>query len=238
MISIQLVLSQFQNGLQFRNGNSIKSFIKKHMLMQIFHTPLQKIRSPKYTYLLSAFIWIYLFFSIPVLAHHPWDGELQELDFMGGVFSGLAHPTPILGFDHFLFLLSIGLVGATNRSKLIPSLVCVGLIGAILSQFLPLFPAAEFVMGLTLVASALVALKKVSAIFVSPLIFAHGFVLVNAMIGFEQHSLFGYLTGLLISQSLILFIGSFMFEKLWKQKEIFCAIFLGAGLVIAGGSIL
>ncbi len=189
-------------------------------------------------YLITALIALGMFISIPANAHHPWDGQIEQFNFLQGVLSGLAHPTPVLGFDHFLFLISIGLIGKDNRLKWIPGLVAIGLLGSMLSQVLPLFPGVEVLIGLSIIASALLSLKKIRIIFFTPFIFLHGLVLGNAMIGIEPTPLAGYLGGLLISEILIILLGSFVFERFWMQRRMFCTAFLGAGLVITTNIIL
>ncbi|KGG12806.1 MULTISPECIES: HupE/UreJ family protein [Prochlorococcus] len=185
-------------------------------------------------FLLGLLFLLACFIALPVQAHHPWEGQEKNLNLLQGFVSGLAHP--VLGFDHFLFLMSIGLIGGMAPIKRIPPLVSVGLLGAISSQFFPLFPAAELIISLSLVASALVALGKLPIRLIFPMIYLHGYVLGNAMIGVEMSPLSGYLLGLLISESLAIWLGILTLKRLLIHKDIFCGVVLGAGLIMAGNT--
>jgi len=58
--------------------------------------------------------------AAPALAHHPMESMGLEPTALTGLISGLAHP--VLGPDHLLFLLVLGLVGwqRSLRSALVP----------------------------------------------------------------------------------------------------------------------
>ena len=88
-----------------------------------------------------------LIICVPAKAHHPFEGREPELlNSIEGILSGLAHP--ILGFDHLLFLLSIGLVGTLSIRRWIPVLLFSGLLGTLLSWAFPLVtPGLEMAMG-------------------------------------------------------------------------------------------
>ena len=61
----------------------------------------------------------------PALAHHPFGmGEGSELSILQGLASGIGHP--LLGPDHLLFMLAIGLVGLRNPSKWVLPLLLIG----------------------------------------------------------------------------------------------------------------
>ncbi len=46
----------------------------------------------------------------PAIAHHPFGGETPS-NFVEGFLSGLGHP--IIGLDHFTFVVASGFLGAT-----------------------------------------------------------------------------------------------------------------------------
>ncbi|WRH65887.1 MAG: HupE/UreJ family protein [Planktothrix sp. GU0601_MAG3] len=57
-------------------------------------------------------LWVGLLFLLmaqPARAHHAFGGETPE-NFFQGFLAGLAHP--IIGIDHFAFVISIGLIAA------------------------------------------------------------------------------------------------------------------------------
>jgi len=194
---------------------------------------LQAINGKKH-FALGILILIPLVFALPAYAHHPWEGEVASFHFFQSLASGILHP--VLGFDHLLFLLSIGLVGGISPIKGVPSLVAIGLTGSLSSQFLPLIPGSEVVAALSLIASAFVFLRKLPRGLIVPLIFCHGYVLGNAMLGAEPTPLIGYLMGLLVSETLIVLGGLLLVERFCDQRKILCGILMGAGLILASNN--
>ena len=74
-----------------------------------------------------------LFGLLPtVLAHHPFGMEEVSLSPIQGFLSGVGHP--LLGPDHFLFLVALMLVGWDQPRRWIPTLLAVGLLGSALAQ--------------------------------------------------------------------------------------------------------
>jgi urease accessory protein len=57
-----------------------------------------------------------LLMSAPALAHHPMGGKTPA-NFAEGFLSGLAHP--VIGFDHFAFIVAVGLLAATKRQGIL-----------------------------------------------------------------------------------------------------------------------
>ena len=79
----------------------------------------------------------FAFIPFPAEAHHPWESQMGDFNFLQGFASGLAHP--ILGFDHLLFLISVGLIGGVSLFTRVPLLLFFGLLGTTFSQFIPIF---------------------------------------------------------------------------------------------------
>jgi len=63
----------------------------------------------------SLFVVVGLFLPVPAFAHHAMGG-LTPQTFVQGLLSGLAHP--VIGLDHFLFLLMAGVLAYSLRSPL------------------------------------------------------------------------------------------------------------------------
>mgnify|MGYP000933048466 CR=1 FL=1 len=117
------------------------------------------------------------FIPFPVEAHHPWESQMGNFNFLQGFASGLAHP--ILGLDHLLFLISVGLIGGVSLFTRVPLLLFVALLGTALSQFIPIFQGAETVMGISVVCASLVAFRRLPLFLIPIFVFSHGFVLGN-----------------------------------------------------------
>ncbi len=173
----------------------------------------------------------FLGLSSPALAHHPWDTDPETLSLFQGLLSGLAHP--VMGLDHFFFLVSIGLVGLLSMKRWLPLLIASGFIGTLLTLISPdLIPGAEVVMGLSLVASAFVSLGVLHPYLMMPLIASHGYVLGQAMIGAEPTPLAGYFLGVLASQSLLIIFGVITCRQFWDNRRVLSGILMGIGLSI------
>ncbi len=177
------------------------------------------------------------FLILPIQAHHPFEGNPSEgFSFIQGLLSGLAHP--IVGLDHFLFLLSIGLVGDFTTKKWVPLLLCVGLVGSSLAVLFPSPPFPEVLVGMTLLAAAIVFLQRLKILWMLPLIACHGYVLGQPMIGAEPTPLVSYLIGLLFSETLLILGGLAFFRRYINQKGIFVGTLIGAGIVFTYGAVL
>ena len=178
------------------------------------------------------------FTVIPAHAHHPFEGRVSEsFNLIEGLISGLAHP--IIGPDHFLFLLSIGLVGALSSRRWIPILLISGFSGTLCSLFVPiLFPHVEVIVGLSLVCSVLTARGLINPAVMLPLIACHGYVLGQPMIGAEPTPLIAYLAGLSISQGTAIICGFMFLRRCIKYKNILLGVFFGAGIVFTCGAII
>ncbi len=178
----------------------------------------------------------FYFTSLPsAQAHHPFEEGLGTFSLVQGFFSGIAHP--LLGPDHLLFLLSIGLVAGLNALRWVPVLLCCGFAGSFLSQLVPLIPGAEFLMGVSLIVAALVAVGRFNPIWMFPLMASHGYVLGQAIIGAEQTPLIAYFIGLFLIQSLVITIGILFMKKLWIDKKIWGGVLIGVGISLSLGTL-
>ena len=176
--------------------------------------------------LLLAFFLI----ASPALAHHPFEGATETFSNFDGLLSGLAHP--LLGIDHLLFLLSIGLVGGISLSGWAIPLLFSGLFGsllALLSQ--SIFPFGEIVMGLSLIVSAFVCLGHLRPAWMIPLITSHGYVLGETIIGAEPTTLIMYLFGLFLVQGLLITLSVLLLRRYFINKKLIAFTLIGSGMV-------
>ncbi len=144
-------------------------------------------------------------FPLPVLAHHPLGGRLPASGFEG-FLSGLAHP--MIGPDHFLFVLAIGLLAVTQvRGLWLPVVFAIAGLGGTLLHLAELdLPLLELAIALSLVLAgwllarrqapgrwSLLGLGAIAGIF-------HGYAYGEAIVGAEASPLGGYLLGLALIQ--------------------------------------
>lgn len=141
-----------------------------------------------------------LLFSTPALAHHAMGSELPTT-FLEGFVSGLAHP--IIGLDHFAFVVSVGLLAAMSRQgiKIPISFVLAAMLGTGLHLAQIALPAAEFVIsGSVLLFGILLALKERPNHWILTGLAAfiglfHGYAYGESIFGAEMSPLIAYLIG-------------------------------------------
>ncbi len=188
------------------------------------------------------FIFLLLFgFNESALAHHPFQmGNSSQLSVLQGLASGIGHP--LLGPDHFLFILAITLVGLKKPKKWILPLLSIGLAGSMLALFQPLpnvlSPWAEALVSLSLAIEGLIILSYLNAKWLLPMFALHGYLLGNTIIGAETTPLISYFLGLLLSQGALLLlvteISHAMVIWLGKNGRIFNAgMLIGIGLAFS-----
>jgi len=141
-------------------------------------------------------------------AHHAMGGELP-VTLRDGFLSGFAHP--VIGIDHFAFLLAVGLLASAASTPFLSPLVFVGaaLCGTAIHLASIDLPLAElFVACSVVVVGALVFIyRRLSAIHllgVSALAgIYHGYAYGESIVGAEQSPLLAYLVGLAAVQCVI-----------------------------------
>ena len=164
-----------------------------------------------------------LLLGSPAFAHHPFGmGDSSQLSGWSGLVSGIGHP--LLGPDHLLFLLAIGLGGS------------------LISQFIPLpdliAPWAEALVSLSLVVEGLIALSLAPAAWLLPLFGLHGFLLGTTIVGAEPTPLITYFLGLLIGQGVLLALvcslSQTVIARLGEQgRRLSAGIWMGIGIAFA-----
>ena len=145
----------------------------------------------------------------PAMAHHPLGGRAPA-DLFEGVVSGFAHP--IIGLDHFAFLLAIGLlaVGQPRRYWIPAAFVLATVAGTTVHLTGMNLVPVEAVVALSVVLSGallvayrryrpslLLALGGVAGLF-------HGYAYGEAIVGAENTPLFAYLAGFSIIQLVVM----------------------------------
>gem|GEM_PF-9646 len=147
--------------------------------------------------------------ATPALAHHPLAGASMET-FTHGVMSGIGHP--LLGFDHFFFVVAVGLAAAMIGRLSTAPLAYLGamVVGVFLAYGGMALPGAELVIAASLIvvgglvaAGTLPRAPVVLALFAGAGLF-HGWAFGGSIAGQEAGIggmvLVGYLLGLAVVQ--------------------------------------
>ncbi len=145
-----------------------------------------------------------LLLAAPASAHHVMGLFRLSPGPLAGILSGLGHP--LLGPDHLLFLLAVGLVALRARLAWVMALLATGLAASGVGLALPGLPGAETFVALSLVAVGLVLLDRLPRWVLIPAIALHGYVLSEAVVGWESTPVVFYLLGLFLSQATLLML--------------------------------
>ena len=178
-------------------------------------------------------IGLSLVLAPPALAHHPMAAMGLEPSLFSGLLSGLAHP--LLGPDHLVFLLALGLVGLHRPLRWVLGLLAAGLLGSGLGLVLPGLPGAEALVALSLVVTGLVLIQRLPSALLLPAIALHGYVLSGSVIGWESTPLAAYLLGLLLSQSAVM-VAALTVVRRWAITLTPANLRLAAGLLMGAGT--
>ena len=141
----------------------------------------------------------------PALAHHVMGGELPGTLWQG-LLSGLGHP--IIGIDHFAFIVGVGLTSyLAGRIVLLPLFFVAG---TVLGCFVHLqdfdFPGSEAAIAFSLVVlAAIVGLRTRIPVSVIAVLFAvagilHGYAYGESIVGAEPAPLGAYVVGFALIQ--------------------------------------
>ncbi len=169
----------------------------------------------------------------PASAHHLMGLFKLKEGPLAGLLSGLGHP--LLGPDHLLFLLALGLVGLQQPRRWVLGLLAIGLGGSGLGLLLPQLPGAELLVALSLVAMGLVVVGHWPRWVLLPAIAMHGYVLSDSVIGWEPTPIAFYLLGLLLSQGALLLAASTLVRS-WASGLTPARLRLVAGMLIGIGA--
>tara|TARA_R110002096_G_scaffold8239_18_gene34649 strand:- start:994 stop:1629 length:636 start_codon:yes stop_codon:yes gene_type:complete len=156
-------------------------------------------------------IAIGLFFggwASPTLAHHAMGGGAPTT-VVEGLLSGIAHP--VIGIDHFAFLIAMGIAAAfTSRPRIAPlAFVFATVAGCLLFVAGLRLPGVEIVVAGSVVAVGALVVSGRSCK-ATPLLtlfaaagLAHGMAYGGAIVGAESTPLLAYLAGFAVVQTAI-----------------------------------
>ncbi len=156
------------------------------------------------------FVPIGLLLPAPAFSHHLTGGE-TPLTFVQGFSSGLAHP--VIGFDHFLFLLIAGVLAYSFKFPLRYALPVLFVVSALAGTSLHLvglnLSGVEVLIALSvIVGGGMVLLRRrlsalaASAFFVLAGMF-HGYAYGESILGAQSAPLLAYLAGLALIQGAV-----------------------------------
>lgn len=185
-----------------------------------------------------------LILAQPATAHHPFGGETPS-NFFEGFLSGLGHP--IIGLDHFAFILAVGLLGTkVKQGFLIPiAFILATMIGTGIHLQAIELPYPEMIIATSVIVfGGLLASKKynffsfsLSTIIVATIAIIagifHGYAYGEAVIGAEMNPIVAYLAGFAIIQLLCSFaalvLAIFMSQQ-FQDKTNFILRMIGLGI--------
>lgn len=173
--------------------------------------------------------------SLPALAHHVMDGKMPST-FAQGLLSGFGHP--IIGIDHMLFIIGVGLLaGVLGRKFLLPLAFIAGTLGgaavhlsgvevglaelAVLASLA--FMAVAVFMSIRMPALLIAGLVAVGGLF-------HGYAYAESIFGAEPTPLYAYLAGFAIIQFAIAVGAAHALAFLQKRR----AALVPTGMRVAG----
>jgi len=196
-------------------------------------------------FLAIATIFSFLLFATPVFAHHPMGGGTPS-NLFEGFMSGLAHP--IIGFDHFAFIVSVGLVAALKPQGI---LIPIGfLLSAMVGTGLHLMginlPAVELmVSGSVVLFGALIVIKNNPKTFVIIALATlaglfHGYAYGEAIFGAQMTPLLSYLVGFTVIQMVVAGSAYAIAKKFLDAANMRSAGFMicGAGLAFTSAQVV
>jgi len=177
--------------------------------------------------------------AAPALAHHPMGGATPETAWHG-LLSGIGHP--IIGVDHFAFIVLVGLAAAFAGARFITPLAFIAatVAGCLLKVAGIALPLAEFVIAGSVVLTGIMVLSgKNFGATAYGVIFAiaglfHGWAYGAAIIGAEPTPLAAYLTGFGVTQYAIALAVSWLTLSVWKASDSSAIQPRLAGAVAAG----
>lgn len=159
----------------------------------------------------------------PALAHHPFDGQTPST-VIEGFLSGMGHP--VIGFDHFAFVIASGLVAALfARGFIVPvAFVLMSMAGTglhLMSIELPMpeviISASVLLFGLLLAVKQRPSLGVVAGLGAIAGVF-HGHAYGEAIFGAEITPLVAYLAGFAVIQLVIALIAFAVGRNVYERK--------------------
>jgi urease accessory protein len=176
---------------------------------------------------------------VPAFAHHVMGGKMPAT-FSEGLLSGIGHP--IIGVDHFVFVVGVGLIAACmGRKWLLPAAFVLGTwAGAALHLARLDLPFAEvaILISILLAAIAVIANANLPPALTAGLVAVagvfHGYAYAESIFGAEPTPLYAYLAGFAIMQFAIAVCAAYVLEELRRRGGAAAE----AGMRVAGGAML
>lgn len=167
-----------------------------------------KLFAPGFIFLMMLIIYLIITMQ-PALAHHALGGKTPA-NFFEGFISGLAHP--VIGLDHFAFVVAIALIAAFKEKFgiFIPVIfVLTTVAGTIIHLFSFNLPIPEIIVALSVLVVGLLLVKETNLnlgllIGLSTIagIF-HGYAYGESIVGAEMTPLSAYLFGFSLIQLIV-----------------------------------
>ncbi|MBD2051241.1 HupE/UreJ family protein [Leptolyngbya sp. SLC-A1] len=177
--------------------------------------------------------------AFPAYAHHPSGGAISAT-FMEGFLSGLGHP--IIGFDHLVFVISVGLLASTvARGFWVPVVfLSTALVGTGLHLMLVDMPMVEIIISASVLVSGILLAKlekpntAIIAVLAGVAGLFHGYAYGEAIIGATAVPLAAYLTGFTLIQATISLIAFKVATKAMKSSVSYPDFLRLAGYIAVG----
>jgi urease accessory protein len=176
--------------------------------------------------------------ATPAFAHHAMGGNLPT-NFLEGFLSGIAHP--LIGIDHFAFIVAVGLLAATRPRGI--SILIAFILAAMLGTGIHLtqlgIPGIELLVSgsIVLFGALLVLNDRVNVITAAGLAaiagLFHGYAYGEAIFGAEMTPLGSYLIGFTVIQ-LLVSVSAFLVGQVILRRSPNPSTFRSSGLVILG----
>jgi urease accessory protein len=162
--------------------------------------------------------------TAPAFAHHMMGGKMPST-LMQGLLSGLGHP--IIGIDHLLFIIGVGLLGGILGHRLLLPLVFIaGTLGGAalhLAGFNIEFTEPAILVSVALMAVAVIKAVRLPTLPLAAIIATaglfHGYAYAESIFGAEPTPLYAYLIGFAAIQFAIAFTAGSVFRMLDARRS-------------------
>lgn len=180
--------------------------------------------------------------AMPASAHHPMGGATPAT-LLEGLLSGIGHP--IIGFDHLLFIIAVGVAGYYfgRRIATIAVFLAAALAGTLLHLRATDIPFADAWVALSLIALGLLFFRRSDflrskaavALFALSGI-AHGYAYGEAIVGAETTPLLAYLIGFTLVQFALTLCGYAVARYAASKKPAVAFLKAAGGALAATGA--
>jgi urease accessory protein len=192
----------------------------------------------RHIFLAIAAALTFISLTSPVFAHHALGGRTPS-NFWEGFLSGIAHPT--IGFDHFAFVVAIGILAAVKpQGILIPLGFLLAAMGGTGLHLIGVsLPVVELMVSASiLLFGALIVIKDNPKTLVVMALatlagLVHGYAYGEAIFGASIVPVFSYLVGFTVMQMIIAYCSYAIAQKFLDAANLRSAGFLICGVGLA-----